>query len=128
MAPQPVAEPQVTVDELIRRARADSPQLPITRENLEAAQQRLNALCARCRPKYLQALVGTRTQQAALESVLGATPPADVLGAIVNPTGATTPPGVAVPGTIAPDVIPPNTVAPLHTADAPANPVLTLGN
>lgn len=79
--------------------------------------------------EYLQALVGTRTQEAALESALGATPPAELLGAIVNPTGANAPPGVAVPGTIAPDVIPPNTVAPLNPADAPpTNPVLNPGN
>ena len=63
--------------------------------------------------EYLQALVGTRTQEAALESALGATPPADVLSGIVNPTGAATPPGVAAPGTVPEGTIPPNTVAPL---------------
>ena len=64
--------------------------------------------------EYLQALVGTRTGEAALESALGATPPADLVGAIVNPTGATSPPGVAAPGTIPDGTIPPNTVPPLN--------------
>lgn len=79
--------------------------------------------------EYLQALVGTRTQEAALESALGATPPADMLGAIVNPTGANTPPDVAAPGTVPQSTFPPNTVAPLNPPGAPpTNPVLNPGN
>jgi len=67
--------------------------------------------------EYLQALVGTRTSEAQLESALGAAPPAAVLSAIANPTGASTPPGVAAPGTlpqgaIAPPVAPTTPTAP----------------
>ena len=63
--------------------------------------------------EYLQALVGTRTSEAQLESALGATPPADVLSGITNPTGASTPPGIAAPGTVPEGTIPPNTVEPI---------------
>jgi len=63
--------------------------------------------------EYLQALVGTRTNEAALESALGAAPPASLVGPLTNPTGAAAPPGVSAPGTIGPDVIPPNLVTPL---------------
>jgi len=69
--------------------------------------------------EYLQALVGTRTQEAALEGALGATPSADVLGNLSNPGGASTPPGVAAPGTVPEGTIPPNTVAPLNPLGAP---------
>ncbi len=75
--------------------------------------------------EYLQALVGTRTQEAVLESALGATPPAELLGDIVNPTGANAPPGVAVPGTVPADTIPPNVVAPINPAGAPTIAPLT---
>ena len=75
--------------------------------------------------EYLQALVGTRTQEAALESALGATPPAALLGGIVNPTGAAAPPGTAAPGTVPADTIPPNTVAPINPAGAPLTAPLT---
>ena len=70
--------------------------------------------------EYLQALVGTRTQEAALEGALGATPSADVLGNLSNPTGASTPPGVAAPGTVPEGTIPPNTVVPLNPPGAPS--------
>ncbi len=72
--------------------------------------------------EYLQALVGTRTGEAALESALGATPPAELVGAIVNPAGATAPPGVAAIGTIPDGTIPPNIVLPLEPpgSDLPA--------
>lgn len=72
--------------------------------------------------EYLQALVGTRTQEAALESALGATPPADLLGSLTNPTGASTPPGVAAPGTVLAGTIPPNVVAPLTPPNAEVQP------
>ncbi len=64
--------------------------------------------------EYLQALVGTRTGEAALESALGAAPPATLFGPISNPTGADAPPGVAAPGTIPDDTIPPNVVPPIN--------------
>lgn len=54
--------------------------------------------------EYLQALVGTRTAETALESALGAVPPASLVSGVVNPTGAATPPGVAAPGTVPPIV------------------------
>lgn len=79
------------------------------------AQRTLRAV----QTEYLQALVGTRTGEAQLESALGATPPADLLSAITNPTGASTPPGVAAPGTIPEGTIPPNTVPPIAI---PSNP------
>ena len=64
--------------------------------------------------EYLQALVGTRTSEAALESALGAAPPASILGPIVNPSGAASPPGTAVPGTVPEGTIPPNPIQPLN--------------
>ncbi len=63
--------------------------------------------------EYLQALVGTRTSEAALESALGAAPPTSIVEPLVNPTGAVAPPGVAAPGTIPSGTIPPNLVTPL---------------
>lgn len=62
--------------------------------------------------EYLQALVGARTGEAALESALGAGLPA-ATGTLANPTGAARPDGVAAPGTVPQGTIPPNTVAPL---------------
>jgi outer membrane protein TolC len=62
--------------------------------------------------EYLQALVGTRTQEAALEGALGAAPPAEVLGELTNPTGPAPLPGTAAPGTVSPGTIPPATEAP----------------
>lgn len=77
--------------------------------------------------EYLQALVGTRTGEAALESALGAAPPAALFGPISNPTGAEAPPGTAAPGTIPGGTIPggtipPNVVPPLNPpfSDLPA--------
>jgi outer membrane protein TolC len=64
--------------------------------------------------EYLQALVGTRTSEAALESALGAAPPASILGPIVNPSGAVAPPGTAAPGTVPQGTIPPNPIQPLN--------------
>jgi len=70
--------------------------------------------------EYLQALVGTRTSEAALESAFGAAPPASVTGVITNPSGANVPPGTAAPGTVPEGTIPPNTVEPLNPVGAPA--------
>lgn len=69
--------------------------------------------------EYLQALVGTRTSEAQLESALGATLPATVTGSITNPSGAAAPPGTAAPGTVPEGTIPPNTVEPLNPPGAP---------
>ncbi len=68
--------------------------------------------------EYLQALVGTRTGEAALEGALGATLPASLTGEISNPIGAVAPPGTAAPGTVPAGTIPPNTVAPLNPLGA----------
>ncbi len=64
--------------------------------------------------EYLQALVGTRTGEAALESALGAAPPASIFGPIVNPSGAASPPGTASLGTLPEGTIPPNPTIPLN--------------
>lgn len=64
--------------------------------------------------EYLQALVGTRTSQAALESALGAAPPASFLGPLANLSGAAVPPGTAGIGTVPEGTIPPNPIAPLN--------------
>lgn len=69
--------------------------------------------------EYLQALVGTRTSEAQLESALGAAPPANLTETLANPGAPATPPGVAAPGTIPEGTIPPNTVAPLNPTGAP---------
>ena len=72
--------------------------------------------------EYLQALVGVRTSEAQLESALGATPPESLLDAITNPTGPSTPDGVAAPGTIPQGTFPPVEQPPLNppSADLPA--------
>ncbi len=62
--------------------------------------------------EYLQALAGARRGETALESALGATPPADLTGVLSNPAGAATPPGVAAPGTVPGGTVPPATTAP----------------
>lgn len=64
--------------------------------------------------EYLQALVGTRTSEAALESALGASPPASIVGPLSNPSGAAAPPGTAAPGTVPQGTIPPNPMQPLN--------------
>jgi len=74
--------------------------------------------------EYLQALVGTRTQEAALEGALGAAPAADLLGALANPSGPAPLPGVAAPGTVPPSLIPP--VAPPALAPPSSSPPLSL--
>ncbi len=63
--------------------------------------------------EYLQALVGARTGEAALESALGTNLPAAV-GDLNNPTGAPRPDGVAAPGTLPPNAVLPPNVAPVN--------------
>lgn len=72
--------------------------------------------------EYLQALVGTRTSEAQLESALGAAPPPNLSGTLVNPSGAAAPPGVAAPGTLPEETVSPNTVAPLNSESASSLP------
>ncbi len=91
------------------------------------AQRTLRAI----QTEYVQALVGVRTSEAQLESALGATPPENLMGAITNPQGASTPPGVAAPGTIPDGVFPPVEQPPLNppSANLPAtnaNPAVTM--
>ena len=71
--------------------------------------------------EYLQALVGVRGGEAALESALGATY-TGTLGPLANPDNLNAPPGVAAPGTVPEGTIPPNVVAPLDppSSDLPA--------
>src|SRR5690606_11405094 len=74
------------------------------------AQRTLRAVQA----EYLQALVGVRTSEAQLESALGATPPENLLGAIDNSQGASTPDGVAAPGMVPQGTFPPVEQPPLN--------------
>lgn len=79
------------------------------RRALEAgshAQEAQVALLRGVQSEYLQALVGVRANEAALESALGATLPANLTGTLVNPSGAAPPPDVAAPGTIPENTIP----------------------
>ena len=69
--------------------------------------------------EYLQALVGTRTQEAALEGALGSAPPGSLLGNLSNPVGPAALPGTSAPGTVPAGTIPPNTVAPINAPGAP---------
>ena len=60
--------------------------------------------------EYLQALVGVRTGEAALESAFGASVPAGFgTGVLNNPGAPATPPGVAAPGTLPPNAVTPGT-------------------
>ena len=68
--------------------------------------------------EYLQALVGVRGGEAALESALGSTY-TGTLGTLANPDNLNAPPDVAAPGTVPQGTFPPNTVAPLNPAGAP---------
>ena len=68
--------------------------------------------------EYLQALVGARSGEAALESALGATY-TGTLGPLANPDNLDAPPGVAAPGTVPDGTVPPNVVAPLDPTGAP---------
>ena len=90
------------------------------------AQRTLRAV----QTEYLQALVGARTGEAALESALGATPPASLTGAIQNPSGAAAPPGTAPIGTIPQGTISPNPTAPLNppSANLPGTSAPVAGN
>jgi outer membrane protein TolC len=79
--------------------------------------------------EYLQALVGTRTQEAALEGALGSAPTAELLGSLTNPSGPVAPPGTAAPGTVPPDTIPTLPQEPLSppSSTVPATPTTLPG-
>ena len=74
VAPFPSDEPEISLEELIRRAQANSPRLDIARENLEAARQRERASRAFFNPS-LQLVPGlTGNSQARDEEVILAQP------------------------------------------------------
>jgi cobalt-zinc-cadmium efflux system outer membrane protein len=101
--------------DLLRKTQIGYAQGASTYLEVLEAQRTLRAV----QTEYLQALVGTRTSEAALESALGATPSPELLGRLSNPQGASTPPDVAAPGTVPEGTIPPNIVAPVNPAGAP---------
>lgn len=74
----PTAEPEVALEELIRRAIANSPQLPIARETLEAARQRLSAARSPGNPT-LQVVPGAGNRVARDEEVI-LSQPLDLFG------------------------------------------------
>ncbi len=100
------------------------------RRALEAeshAQEAQVALLHGVQSEYLQALVGVRANEAALESALGATLPASLTGTLGNLSGAAPPPNVAAPGTITENTIPRLECPPLNpsTSDSPSTDATT---
>ncbi|PQV62689.1 Outer membrane protein TolC [Abditibacterium utsteinense] len=63
--------------------------------------------------EYLQALVGVRSSEAALESALGSGLSGDLTGMLSNPSGPAALPGTAAPGTVPQSTFAPNPIAPL---------------
>ena len=64
--------------------------------------------------EYLQALVGVNTSETALQAAFGAQLPANLTGALSNPTGANAPDGTAAPGTLPEGTIPPVQTEPIN--------------
>jgi cobalt-zinc-cadmium efflux system outer membrane protein len=75
--------------------------------------------------EYLQALVGVRTGESALESALGASFNGEQTGTLSNPDGPAALPGTAAPGTVPEAVVAPGTVAPVSPAGASSTNVPT---
>jgi outer membrane protein TolC len=100
--------------DLLRKTQIGYAQGASTYLEVLEAQRTLRAV----QTEYLQALVGTRTSEAALESALGATPPANGSGPLSNPVGSPTLPGTAAPGTVPEGTIPPNPSEPLNPPSA----------
>ncbi|WP_170065536.1 TolC family protein [Abditibacterium utsteinense] len=96
--------------DLLRKTQVGYAQGASTYLEVLDAQRTLRAV----QTEYLQALVGTRTSEAALESALGAAPPAGLTGSLLNPSGAAALPGTAPIGTVSQGTIPPNPTAPLN--------------
>lgn len=71
--------------------------------------------------EYLQALVATRSSEAALEGALGAVPPSYLQGNPANPTGPSGLPGIAAPGTVPQATVQPTAPAPLSSPSNLAN-------
>ncbi|HVF10767.1 MAG TPA: TolC family protein [Abditibacteriaceae bacterium] len=78
IAPEVSTEPEIALDELIRRAIQNNPQLPIARENLEAARQRLGASRALGNP-VLQIVPGIGNREARDEEII-LSQPLDLFG------------------------------------------------
>lgn len=73
------SEPEISLDELIQRALKNSPELPIARENLEAARQRLGASRAMANP-VLQAVPGFSGSREARDEEVILSQPVDLFG------------------------------------------------
>lgn len=76
--PTPVTEPEISLDDLVRRALGNNPQLPAARQTQEAARLRAEALRARSNPT-LQLIPGIGNREARDEEVILAQP-LDVFG------------------------------------------------
>lgn len=79
IAPEVSAEPEVALDELIRRALAGNPQLPIARETVEAARQRVSAARAQGNP-VLQVVPGFVGSRDARDEEIILSQPLDLFG------------------------------------------------
>ena len=79
ITPEAATEPEVALDELIRRALTNNPQLPIARENLEAARQRVGAARALGNP-ILQVVPGFAGSRAARDEEIILSQPLDLFG------------------------------------------------
>ena len=80
MAPVPSDEPEITLETLIQRARANNPRLEIARQNLEAAQGRAQSLRARVGPT-LQLVPAIGGNREARDEEIVVAQPLDVFGA-----------------------------------------------
>jgi len=75
----PVSEPEIALDELMRRALQNNPQLPLARENLEAARQRARANRVLDNP-VLQVVPGFSGSREARNEEIILSQPLDVFG------------------------------------------------
>jgi cobalt-zinc-cadmium efflux system outer membrane protein len=78
ITPEISTEPAIALEELIRRAVENNPQLSVARENLEAARQRLGAARARGNP-VLQIVPGLGSREARDEEIV-LSQPLDLFG------------------------------------------------
>ena len=78
VTPDAAPEPEITVDELVSRALAGNPQIPIARQTQEAARERRNALRGLTNP-LLQVVPGIGNREARDEEII-LSQPLDVFG------------------------------------------------
>ncbi len=78
VSPEVSTEPEVALDELLRRALQNNPQLPIARETVEAARQRVGAARSMGNP-VLQIVPGLGNREARDEEII-LSQPLDVFG------------------------------------------------